>query len=556
MRFQIRWMASVMMLGCLAISFTGCTSRNAVDIQKHFEQGDSSTSANTSPPISKIVCFWQPAEGRNTKGLPTRGVAGQILFFTYGKKTPIKLDDNQDVFIYLFDDQGTPEEQKKPIHRFDFINKSWNAHLREGQIGASYHVFIPYERQVIHQVQCTLNVRLVPKNGSPISSEMTTVTLHGPLKKELKTTARKIQQTNPGKKVHVSTFNRKTMKPAFDRLAKQIHEQKNKPSQQGSRSQTLNEFAKFIQAQQAANKTRRQPQSSGIRQTSGQSSSTISDPRDLEIQRLRAMLKQQSLQSTTTTRQPTPASVPGRGFRLSSTNPSNSVNQPSNPVPISRQQAPASTQPHPLLSEPAKSQVPQTRTESNSRERHPLLEESSAQPQENPRFQQSSRLQRSEQPIKTVAHHPLKEHPRKEQSASHVVNAAFHPLMEKSTAINTPKNPSLKTAPSTGQSYDERPSHLLKPASEPRKLPALDAFEQIPQPPMPETHPQKVSSPKSKPANRHPLAGVTSPTTVSESQPSSQAVLKELKKEETPQQDGPLIVPGFPEESVNPFNQQ
>lgn len=286
-----------------AIGTAGCTTQELVN----FKNMPNPLSSKKAPEkISHIVCFWQPAEGRSTKGMPTRGVAGQILFFTYGKKEPIKISDDTDVFVYLFDNQGTAEERKKPMHRFSFIDQSWNAHLKNGQMGASYHVFIPYERDVVHQVKCTLNVRAVTKKEPIISSDMTTVTLHGPLKKKDKIEITQNVLNNPlDKKTNISTFNpqgktanqklianqkpktnkkSKSVQSAFDRLANKIQTAPPSPApQQQRREQPL---IQQLSAQQFADQQLSDQQPEETNRFSH-------DPRDAEIQRLRQQLSQQ-----------------------------------------------------------------------------------------------------------------------------------------------------------------------------------------------------------------------------------------------------------------------
>jgi hypothetical protein len=83
------------------------------------------------------------------------------------------------VRIYLFDNHGTPAEQTKPIHQFDFTAATWQAHLRDGNLGPSYHVFVPYVRGGHEQVECSLQVRFTPKDGPVVYSDMTSVVLPG-----------------------------------------------------------------------------------------------------------------------------------------------------------------------------------------------------------------------------------------------------------------------------------------------------------------------------------------------------------------------------------------
>ena len=135
--------------------------------------------ATAEQPAVECLCVWQSAEGRGVRGLPSRGFAGQILFFTRNNPSPVEVEG--DVRVYVFDDQGTPEERAKPIHQFDFTPEVWQSHVHQGMLGTTYNVFIPYTRKGDHQAQCALRLRMTPRGGAPVYSETANVTLPGKL---------------------------------------------------------------------------------------------------------------------------------------------------------------------------------------------------------------------------------------------------------------------------------------------------------------------------------------------------------------------------------------
>lgn len=137
--------------------------------------------ATAENPAVEVVSVWQPAEGTGVNGLPSRGFAGQVMFFTRTSPEPVQV--NGDVRIYLFDDTGTVEERKKPIHQFDFTPEAWNTHITDGTLGASYNVFIPYTKDNPYQTRCNLRVRIQQPNKPPVFSEAIAVTLPGPIAK-------------------------------------------------------------------------------------------------------------------------------------------------------------------------------------------------------------------------------------------------------------------------------------------------------------------------------------------------------------------------------------
>jgi hypothetical protein len=163
----------------LSLSFAGCATL-------HFPWDDKVPEASTKNPVVQITCLWEPSEGRDPDGMPCRGFAGQILFLGNKGGTPVKVDGA--VMIYLFDDQGSPEEQAVPIHQYNFDAVSWSQHMRMGTLGPAYHVFIPYTRKGAYESNCSLRVKLTPKNGSAvIYSDPSEVPLRGKKRNSVQT---------------------------------------------------------------------------------------------------------------------------------------------------------------------------------------------------------------------------------------------------------------------------------------------------------------------------------------------------------------------------------
>jgi hypothetical protein len=160
-------------------------------------KADKLPQATPEDPAVEMICIWEPAEGIGPDGLPTRGFAGNVSFFTRRQETSVRVKG--DVRVYVYDDQGPIEKRAQPIHHWDFIGDAWAFHLHDSAIGPGYSLFIPYSRKVSHQVQCAVRVRFTPENGTPIFSNTAAVILPGPLKKkesEPKTNSRKEQRTS------------------------------------------------------------------------------------------------------------------------------------------------------------------------------------------------------------------------------------------------------------------------------------------------------------------------------------------------------------------------
>lgn len=166
-------------IACGLVGAPGCTTLQLLDWKK----GGRGHTADEKDPVRQIICVWEPSEGMDPNGLPARGFGGQILFFTSSSPTPAKVKG--DVRIYVYDNHGTPEEQAKPMHQFDFIGDAWSQHfLVHPSLGPSYQVFIPYMRPGNMLAHCALRVRFTPEGGRPIFSDLVYVTLPGTVPKQ------------------------------------------------------------------------------------------------------------------------------------------------------------------------------------------------------------------------------------------------------------------------------------------------------------------------------------------------------------------------------------
>ncbi len=132
--------------------------------------------ASEKDPVVEMICLWEAAEGIGTDGMPTRGFAGQILFFTAGGKEPVKVEG--DIRIYVFDDHAEALSSE-PLHQFDFDNQSFQTFLHDTNLGGAYQLFVPYTRKGGQKATCSLRVRLTPSNGKPLYSKMASVILPG-----------------------------------------------------------------------------------------------------------------------------------------------------------------------------------------------------------------------------------------------------------------------------------------------------------------------------------------------------------------------------------------
>jgi hypothetical protein len=155
----------------LLLVLAGCASTGLFKTSKDQFPKDSPKN-----PIIRIVALWQPTEGLSGNK-KSRGFTGQIYFFSQNGDIPARADG--DVRIYVFDDQGTPEQNAKWMHEEVFPAASWDALLCKGTLGATYSVFVPYIRPGIHEAKCALRINYTPKSGPPVFSDMVDIILPG-----------------------------------------------------------------------------------------------------------------------------------------------------------------------------------------------------------------------------------------------------------------------------------------------------------------------------------------------------------------------------------------
>ncbi len=168
---QNRWTV-FLTVSWLAASLAGCASTGLFKSSKN-----DFPKAGPKHPVTHLVGVWQPAMGP-FENRTMRGFTGQVLFFSEGSDQPVQVDG--DVRIYVFDDQGSPEQQVVPIHELTITAAEWSSLLSRGPLGATYNIFIPYIRPGNHEAKCALRIRYIPKGGGPAAySDMVNICLEG-----------------------------------------------------------------------------------------------------------------------------------------------------------------------------------------------------------------------------------------------------------------------------------------------------------------------------------------------------------------------------------------
>ena len=157
-----RWGSNLpaLLAAVLMLSGPGCASMQLLNLKT-----DKVPTADAEHPAIEVLAVWQAAEGPGIGGIPTRGFAGQIFFFTQDRGHPwpsmAKLASTSSTTTAL------PSNRREPLRQFDFDRQSWTAHLQSSKLGPTYGVFIPYPREDYHQAVCSLRIRLHTAQRSP-----------------------------------------------------------------------------------------------------------------------------------------------------------------------------------------------------------------------------------------------------------------------------------------------------------------------------------------------------------------------------------------------------
>ena len=166
---------SFLLVGTMA-AISGCSStfvKTSTSIMK--SPMTAFTNARRPKPVSRILCLWEAAEGQGLDEKPSRGFAGQIMFFSPGEPSPVKVNGIVRIYEYVDFDDSLSEHQ--PIHEFIFDDGGWNAHRTESTLGETYNVFLPYVLKDGRHNVCALRVEFESEDGRKVSSPYTEVTL-------------------------------------------------------------------------------------------------------------------------------------------------------------------------------------------------------------------------------------------------------------------------------------------------------------------------------------------------------------------------------------------
>jgi len=162
------------LVGLLCCVFAGCTPLVPFT-------ATTNESPKPSPGCCQAVAQWSnrvhyepdPSNG----GVPTPGIVGR--FYLFDSQVRDSLVGDGSVLVSLFDDSG-PVHNEKPIEIWFIDPETLQRLLRQDTIGWGYTLFLPWTTYKREITNVHLTVRYDPKQGSPLYTPSSPLTLDHP----------------------------------------------------------------------------------------------------------------------------------------------------------------------------------------------------------------------------------------------------------------------------------------------------------------------------------------------------------------------------------------
>jgi hypothetical protein len=169
---QLQW---VSLVGLLCSVFAGCAPLVPF------------TAPTNEAPKPSLNCCQAVAQWSNrvhyepdpsNGGVPTPGIVGR--FYLFDSQVRDSLVGNGSVLVSLFDDSG-PTHNEKPIEIWFIDAETLQRLLRQDTIGWGYTLFLPWTTYRREITNVHLTVRYDPKQGSPLYTPSSPLTLEHPM---------------------------------------------------------------------------------------------------------------------------------------------------------------------------------------------------------------------------------------------------------------------------------------------------------------------------------------------------------------------------------------
>jgi hypothetical protein len=124
---------------------------------------------------SRLAVIWADAM-LNVPDAPTRGFGGRIYFYNH-KNEAIPVDGQ--LIVYAYDDSAGVRQGRQPDRKYVFTAEQLTEYFDETQLGASYTVWLPWDRATKERQDVSLVPIFTADNGARVVGQHTQVTLPG-----------------------------------------------------------------------------------------------------------------------------------------------------------------------------------------------------------------------------------------------------------------------------------------------------------------------------------------------------------------------------------------
>jgi hypothetical protein len=152
--------------------------------------GKKSKTPKPYPNPVKLAVTWTPDTIIQTGRTPTRGFGGRVFFYDdKSKSVPVE----GTLVVHGFDDSNI--DDPAGTKRFEFTPEQFTRHFSQGDLGASYSIWIPWDAIGGEQKRISLVTSFKSTSGKPIQGIPATMMLPGSTPEE--TEADEIAQMSP-----------------------------------------------------------------------------------------------------------------------------------------------------------------------------------------------------------------------------------------------------------------------------------------------------------------------------------------------------------------------
>ncbi len=162
----------LILLACLFLPLAGCAH---FDMRKGIPWIKGEDGELERP--MKIVAVWTDTIMSHGEQVPVRGFGGRLMFYPREDGKPVKVEGA--LVVYAFDETNRDPRNVRPERKYVFSEEEFVKHYSDGKLGASYSVWLPWDKVGGQQAEISLVARFTPKGGGMIVGEQQTVLLPG-----------------------------------------------------------------------------------------------------------------------------------------------------------------------------------------------------------------------------------------------------------------------------------------------------------------------------------------------------------------------------------------